>query len=116
MPAGSGSTNTLFDVESKGRIFNEAVLANTDFFEDDLAPTRAPTTFRIYVALDAAGVLNVMRAEGGVQVTEHLNENNNLAADCAYEFNITVLSGQTINLQYSANATILSCIVIEVYG
>lgn len=99
-----------------GAIFNTVVAANVDFFGVDLAPTNTPTTFRISVSLDAAGVLNVMRIEGGVTVTEHLNANVALAADCLYEFNITVAEDQTINLQHSIGGTILSCTVVEVYG
>lgn len=110
---GGGAGAVLLD---KGAIFNTVVAANTDFFTVALTPTRSPTTFRISVSLDAAGVLNVMRTEAGVIVTEHLNENNNLVADCLYEFNITVRAGQTINLQHTVGGTILSCIVVEVYG
>jgi len=114
--AGSGkSASQKFPID-KGAIFNTVVAVNTNFFATDIAPTNSPTTFRISVALDAAGVLNVMRTEGGVTVTEQLNENSNLLADCLYEFNVTVLTGQTINLQHSIGGTILSCIVVEIYG
>jgi len=99
-----------------GAIFNTVVALNTDFFAADLVPTNTPTTFRISVSLDAAGVLNVMRTEGGVTITEHLNENNALVADCLYEFNVTVAAGQTINVQHSVGGTILSCTVVEIYG
>ena len=102
--------------EDKGAIFNTAVLLNTDFFDADLAPTNTPTTFRISFSCDAAGVLNVMRTAGGVTVTEHLNQNVALVADGLYEFNVTIITGQTINFQHSVGGTILSCIVVELYG
>ena len=103
-----------------GAIFNEIIAINTDFFDADLVPTNTPTTFRISICMDAAGVLNVMREQllpaPPVTTTEHLNAGVDLAADCLYEINITVAAGQTINLQHSVGGTILSCTVVEVYG
>ena len=99
----------------KGNIFNTVVAANTDFFAAALAPTNSPTTFRVLVSLDAAGVLNATKTVGGVTVTENLNENVNLVANCLYEFEFSVVTGQTINLQHVVGGTILTCIVTEVY-
>ena len=99
----------------KGNVFNTVVVANTDFFAAALTPTNSPTTFRVLVSVNANGILNLMRTAGGVTVTEHLNENVNLVADCLYEFEFSVVTGQTINLQHVVGGTILSCIVTEVY-
>jgi len=123
MPVGSSgsgkSTSQMFPID-KGAIFNTAIALNTDFFAADLEPTNTPTTFRIAFSCDAAGVLNVMREQllpaPPATVTEHLNEGNDLAADCLYEFNVTVAEGQTINFQHSVGGTILSCTVVEIYG
>ncbi len=98
----------------KGRIFNTAVLAATDFFAADLAPSNTPTTFRIYVCLDTAGVFDVQRTSAAVTVAEELNSGGALAADAAYMFDILVHEDDTINLQTSVGAQILYCIVIEV--
>ena len=100
----------------KGQIFNTAVGAAADFFAAALLPTNTPTTFRIYVALNAAGLLYVRRTEGGVTVDEYLNSGNALNANAAYMFDILVRIGQTINLRHSVGGTILCCIVEEVPG
>jgi len=109
----------MFPID-KGAIFNIIVGAGADFFAADLVPTNTPTTFRISFSCDAGGILDVMREQvlpaPPVTVTEHLNGNVALVADCLYEFNITVREGQTINLQHSVGGTILSCIVVEIYG
>jgi hypothetical protein len=98
----------------KGRSFNQAVLATTNFFAADLAPSHPPTRFRIYITISAAGVLSVIRTSAGAHVTENLNAGVGLNANAAYMFDILVTSADTINLQYSVGATILSCIVVEV--
>ena len=100
----------------KDRIFNTVILANTDFFVADLVPTNTPTTFRIYVALDTAGILSVQRTSLGVPVAENLNSGTALVADASYMFNILVHVADTINLQTTVGAQILYCMVIEVPG
>lgn len=102
--------------ELKGRIFNTAIALNTDFFAADLAPTNTPTTFRIYVALDTAGILSVQRTSAAVTVAEQLNAGAALAANASYMFDILVHEDDTINLQTTVGAQILYCMVIEVPG
>ncbi len=109
-----GSVGRLKNPILKGRIFDTAVVAATDFFTTDLSPTNSPTTFRIYIALDTGGVLDVQRTSGGATVVEELNAGVALAADAAYMFDILVQEDDTINLQTSVGAQILYCIVIEV--
>ena len=99
----------------KGLSFNTAELANTDIFGTDISPTNTPTSFRVYVWTNTAGVFSCMRTSGGVTVTENLNEGNQLVANSAYEFNITLTSSETINFQLDAAAT-MTVIVVEVYG
>lgn len=98
----------------KGEIFNTAVLVNTNFFVADLAPSNPPTRFRIYVAMSVAGIPTVIRTTAGVAVNENLNGGVALNANAAYMFDISVTGNDTINLQFSAAAQILSCIVVEV--
>jgi hypothetical protein len=98
----------------KASIFNTAVTANTNIFPSDLTPTNAPTTFRIYACLSASGVLTVRRTKAGTTVSEQLNSGTALTANAAYIFDILVESGETVNLQYSVNATALSLKVLEV--
>jgi hypothetical protein len=53
------------------------------------------------------GVLAVERTIGEVTVEEQLNSGNALNAYASYAFDILVDSGDTINLQYSQDATAL---------
>jgi len=99
----------------QGYSFNTAELADTDIFAADITPTNTPCTFRVYAWTDTAGVLSCMRTSGEVTVTENLNEGNQLVADSAYEFNVTVGAADTINFQLDAAAT-MTVIVVEVYG
>jgi len=103
-----------FEAISKGAIFNTAITANTDIFASDLSPTYSPTAFRIYACFNASGVLTVRRTRGGVTVSEQLNSGDLLNADASYAFDIVVESGETINVQYSVNATALVLKVLEV--
>lgn len=98
----------------KDNKFNEAVVAATDIFSAALAPAYPITIFRIYAAFDTDGVLSVRRTYNGTTVSEKLNTGANLSADCSYAFDILVVDGQTINLQFSVSATALSLIVSEV--
>jgi len=98
----------------KGSVFNTSVTANTNIFSSDLSPTNSPTTFRIYACFDASGVLSVVRTKDGVTVTEQLNDGSALVANGAYMFDIIVESGETINFQYSVNATAIVLKVVEI--
>ncbi len=130
MPRGSTGSSRITNVDEfaiaiiaagftpllKGRVFNTAVLAGTNFFAADLAPTNTPTTFRIYICLDTGGVFSVQRTSAAVTVAEELNSGAALAADAAYMFDILVHEDDTINIQTSVGAQILYCLVIEVPG
>ncbi len=130
MPRGSTGSTRITNVDEfaaaiiaagftpiqKGIIFNTAVLAATDFFVADLAPTNTPTTFRIYIALDTGGVLSVQRTSAAVTIAEILNQNVALVASGAYMFDILVHEDDTINLQTTVGAQILYCMVFEVAG
>jgi hypothetical protein len=98
----------------KGSVFNTSVTANTNIFASDLSPTNSPTTFRIYACFDTSGILTVRRTKGGITVSEQLNGGNALVTNGAYMFDIIVESGETINFQYSVNATAIVLKVIEV--
>jgi hypothetical protein len=100
----------------KGSFFNTPVSANINIFPSNLAPTYSPTTFRIYASFNASGVLTVVRTKDTTTVSEQLNGGNALNANCAYIFDILVESGESINLQYSIAATVLSLKVVEVPG
>jgi hypothetical protein len=97
----------------KGKIINTSIAANTNFFGSNLAPSASPVIFRINVTMNTAGVLTVRRTDGATTVSEQLNGGSNLIANASYIFDTIVATGQTINLQYSTSATIVSCIVVE---
>lgn len=104
----------------KGNKFNSAVIAATDIFDDDMSPSYAATAcatyFRIYAAFDAAGVLTIRRTKAGVTVSEKLNSGANLNADSAYGFDVLMHENETVNLQYSVNATALVLSINEIGG
>ncbi len=99
--------------EIKSRIFNTAIGAAADFFDEDLAPTNSPCTFRIYMAFDTAGVISIQRTSGGVTVAEDLNQAAALVLNSAYTFDILVHEDDTINIQHDAGGQILYCLVVE---
>jgi hypothetical protein len=43
-----------------------------------------------------------------------LNSGSTLNANCLYAFDIAVESGESVNLQYSVNATVLELKVVEI--
>jgi hypothetical protein len=102
----------------KGSVFNQSVTADTNIFSSNLTPSLATTTnpsyFRIFACFDASGVLSVVKTRGTVTVTMQLNSGNALNANCLYAFDIIVESGESINLQYSVNATALELKVEEI--
>jgi len=102
----------------KGSIFNQSVTANTNIFSSDLTPSLATTSnpvyFRIFACFNASGVLSVVKTKGATTVTMQLNGGNALVANALYAFDIAVESGESINLQYSVNATALELKVEEI--
>lgn len=101
-------------VALKGSVFNTSVTASTNIFSADLAPTYPPADFEIYVCFDTTGVLSLVRTSGGVSKTEEIDSGGSLVANAGYTFrNIAVDPGETINLQYSVNATALKISVRE---
>ena len=106
--------SALFKPILKGSVFNTAVTANTNIFTSDLSPTNSPTTFRIYACFNTSGILTVRRTKSGMTVSEQLNDGSALAANGVYMFDIIVESGETINFQYSVNATATALKVLEV--
>jgi hypothetical protein len=102
----------------KGSIFNQSVTANTNIFSSDLTPsfatTNNPSYFRIFACFNASGVLSVVKTKGTTTVTMQLNSGNALNANALYAFDIAVESGESINLQYSVDATALELKVEEI--
>ncbi|MBA7614639.1 hypothetical protein ES703_21907 [subsurface metagenome] len=100
---------------SKGIIHSPtAVLANTNFFGADLAPTNTPCKFLATGAFSAAGILNVMITRGGVTVPASFNHAVVLVPNALFSFYHIANSGDTINYQYTVGATIVTFKVIEI--
>lgn len=104
----------------KGSVFNTPVAGATNIFAADLTPTNSPRTFRIYAVFNAAGILSVQRTRANpapppptITVAEQLNSGVALTANASYMFDIKVRTGDSLNLQYSVPATILSLMVTE---
>jgi hypothetical protein len=102
----------------KGSIFNQSVTANTNIFSSNLTPSLAttnnPSYFRIFACFNSSGVLSVVKTKGSTTVIMQLNSGNALNANCLYAFDIIVESGESVNLQYSVNATALELKVVEI--
>jgi hypothetical protein len=102
----------------KGSIFNQSITANTNIFSSDLTPSLATTSnpvyFRIFACFNASGVLSVVKTKGATTVTMQLNSGTALNANALYAFDIIVESGESVNLQYSVNATALELKVEEI--
>jgi len=79
---------------------NKVVLANTDIFVADYSPTKYSKSV-LQVMTDTAGVLSLV--VDGVSGT--LNSGLSLTANAWYEFDVSLLSGLTYNLQLSVGAT-----------
>ena len=98
--------------ETKLDIYNQSVTGGTNILSEDISPTWSNSIFRVQVAFDTAGVFSVVKTRNGTTWSEQLNSGNNLNANCVYIFDIMV-NGETINFQYSVNATLLELKVIE---
>jgi len=102
----------------KGSIFNQSVTANTNIFSSNLTPSIAttsnPSYFRIFACFNTSGVLSVVKTVGTTTVTMQLNSGNALNENCLYAFDIAVGYGESVNLQYSVNATALELKVVEI--
>jgi len=105
---------------SKGRIFNTAFNADTNFFSSDLAPSdvvsdnEASTAFRITVCLDTGSKLKVTLNDGNSTVIGEFNSGNKLSANAVYTFVHEVRDEDTVNYQIGTSATVLFFYVSEV--
>lgn len=104
---------TQFTPIEKANQHNIPVTADTDILSS-LTPTNTPCLFRIMVCLDTAGVFSAMVTKDDNEQQLKLNEATNLVADAAYMFDILVHSGDSVNFQHSADATLKVLRVQEV--
>lgn len=88
------------------------VTANTDAFESDFEPTYDDSFLYIYIVSDTSGVLNIMRTNSGT-ITESMNCGDALHANVAYTFIIPLKIDDTINVQFSVNASFTTLILKE---
>jgi len=93
--------------------------AADDMLGADLAPLNTPCLFRVTACFNAAGILSVETtnvAGGGGAVVQQLNGGVALNNNSLYLFEHLVHAGDTINYQYSVNATIMTFRVQEIVG
>jgi hypothetical protein len=112
------STLSAFRPIIKGSIFNQWISANINIFPYDLTPSFAtetnPSYFRIFACFDTSGVLSVVKTRDTTTIIMQLNGGGALSANCMYAFDIIVESGESVNLQYSADAAALDLKVVEI--
>ena len=100
-------------------IFNQAIAANTNFIvtapttQQKLKALHAPCIFRIYVALDTAGIFSVQRTQGSQTIAENLNQGVALTANAGYMFDILVDDGEFIDFRTTAAGIILKMSIVE---
>ena len=61
-------------------------------------------------------MVKIQRTFSAVTVAETLNLGASLLANVSYMFDFLVDPGETINIQYTANATALKISVVEIAG
>jgi len=111
--------NPLLPLE-RALIHNVAgYIAAADILGADLAPLNTPCLFRVTACFNAAGILSVETtnaAGGGGAVVQQFNGGVALNNNSLYMFEHLVHAGDTINYQYSVNATIMTFRVQEIIG
>lgn len=107
---------TQFTPIEKASQHNVSVTADTDILALDLTPTNTPCLFRVMVSLNTAGVFSAMVTKSDSTQQLKLNSASNLAADAVYMFDVLVHSGDTVNFQHSADATLKVLRVQEIVG
>lgn len=99
---------------ARAEVHNAAVVAATDILGAALAPINTPCLFRVAAGFDAAGVFSVTITRGGNTQTQQFNHGVVLVPNCLYMFDHLVHAGDTINYQYSINATCQTMRVQEI--
>lgn len=97
--------------------FNESITANTDILSSDITPYTVPSYLRIYVTFDTSGILTLRRTNSGTTINENLvgeGTGGSLVENVPYIFDIVTDEGETYNLQYSVDATLLKLIILEI--
>jgi len=91
----------------KDEVLGTSVLANTDIFSSDLiAP--ADGFWIVQIITDTAGypILKIKPSGSASYLSAGLNESSNLTANSWYEFWLTARENDSLNIQFSAAATI----------
>jgi hypothetical protein len=94
-------------------VHNTAITAATNILASAISPSDPPSIFRIFVAIDTAGVFSARITNGSATVGVNFNGGSSLAANAGYIFDILVHSGDSVNFQHSASGTLLVLRVAE---
>ena len=93
---------------------NTAELANTDILAAAITPSQTASLFRVIVAMSAAGIFKANITKAGNSQVMSFNNGVALAIDCLYTLEHLVHAGDSINYQYSVDATLRVLRVQEV--
>ena len=93
---------------------NAAVTADTDILAAAITPSQTASLFRIMVAMSAVGVLKAHITKAGNSQVKAFNSGEDLTIEDLYAFEFLVHAGDSVNFQYSANATLRVMRVQEV--
>jgi len=97
---------TQFTPIEKANQHNVPVTDNTHILSSALTPANPPCLFRIMVCLGTAGIFSAMVTKDSSQQQLKFNCAGNLTADAVYIFDVLVHSGDSVNFQHSADATL----------
>ena len=100
----------------KANEHNATITADNDILARDITPSNPPCLFRVMVCLNTAGVFSAMITKAGSEQQFKFNSASNLTADAGYMFDLLVHSGDSINFQHSAAATLKTLRVQEIIG
>jgi hypothetical protein len=92
---------------AKATVHNTAITAATNILASDITPSDPPSIFRIFVAVNTAGVFSARITRDTTTVGVNLNGGTSLTANAAYMFDILVHSGDSVNFQHSGSGTLL---------
>lgn len=110
----SGQTLSLSPATTAATIHNVALpVIGNSLIGGAITPSNPPSGFRTEVGITSAGQLTAVIDRGANAQSMLLNAGNDLNSGCLYIFDITVHSGDTMDLTYSVSSGTIQVIRIE---
>ena len=88
-------------------------VAGVSWLSSDLRPKHAPSSMRVTVAMDQAGVFKVKIINGGDTEIMDFNEGNPLVPNAIYVFEFMVHHGDSVNYLYSTTDGTIQVLNVE---